>query len=42
LDEAKPHGLRAGWFRKARAMFPPQWNTLTPVIELDERLALVH
>jgi hypothetical protein len=40
LDEAKTHGL--GFIppevRKIRMAFPKPWNTLRPVIELDERL----
>ncbi len=42
LDEAKVYEL--GTFppkiRQARANFPADWNTLAPVIDLDERLAL--
>jgi hypothetical protein len=42
LDEAKTHelGLFREKIRKARKSFPPKWNTLAPVIELDERLRL--
>jgi tetratricopeptide (TPR) repeat protein len=42
LDEAKTHelGLFREKIRKARKTFPPKWNTLAPVIELDERLRL--
>lgn len=42
LDESKTHGLgtQHEQIRKARKSFPEQWNSLGPVIELDERLAL--
>lgn len=41
LDEGETHqlGLFPERIRKARATFPRRWNTLTRVIELDERLA---
>ncbi|MGH8905259.1 MAG: hypothetical protein ACRD0K_01750 [Egibacteraceae bacterium] len=42
LDEADSHelGLYHQQVRTARATFPPQWRTLSPVVELDDRLAL--
>ncbi|MGH8899131.1 MAG: hypothetical protein ACRDZ4_19425, partial [Egibacteraceae bacterium] len=42
LDEAKEYGLGLlpTEIRKVRRTFPDPWNTLRPVIELDERLAL--
>ncbi|MGH8909431.1 MAG: hypothetical protein ACRD0K_23775 [Egibacteraceae bacterium] len=42
LDEAKTYGLGTQHeeIRKARKSFPEQWDSLRPVIELDERLAL--
>ncbi|MGH8896697.1 MAG: hypothetical protein ACRDZ4_06640 [Egibacteraceae bacterium] len=42
LDEEKMHGLRfaLAHTRRTRRTFPDPWNTLRPVIELDERLAL--
>ncbi|MGH8887327.1 MAG: hypothetical protein ACRDYX_19615, partial [Egibacteraceae bacterium] len=44
LDEAKTHGVRVvnGEVRKARRTFPKPWDSLRPVIELDERLALAR
>jgi tetratricopeptide (TPR) repeat protein len=42
LDEAKKYelGLWPKEVRKVRMTFPKPWNSLRPVIELDERLAL--
>jgi hypothetical protein len=41
LDEARTHqlGLIPTQIRKTRTTFPPHWHTLTPVMELDDRLA---
>jgi hypothetical protein len=43
LDEAKTYGLEFAveHTRRTRQAFPKPWNTLRPVIELDERLALL-
>jgi hypothetical protein len=44
LDEGKAHGLvfPLEHTRRVRRTFPPRWNVLAPVIELDERLTLAH
>jgi hypothetical protein len=40
LNEAQLHGLGIipDEIRRIRKIFPPQWRTLPPVVELDDRL----